>query len=102
MSAAGGNVAPPSQGLYKRPNFTRGPWLKAVRCPAPKAGLAVRGGSTGEYPYGAARFQHASAIRSWRAFRPSIAPLESEDGGIHLRHPQQYPHHRSDLVGADA
>src|SRR5690242_20761769 len=51
MSAAAGNVAPPPQGLYKR-RLTSHPHLgfKAVRCPAPKAGLAVRGGSTGEHP----------------------------------------------------
>src|SRR3954454_18834636 len=34
---------------------------------------------TGELNDGATRFFHASAVRSWRAFWPPIAPLESEN-----------------------
>src|SRR5207302_1654094 len=59
----------------------------------------ARGGSTGEDNHGAARLQHAPALGSWRAFRPSGPPLESEDGAVHLRDPQQYPHHRPRPVG---
>src|SRR5262249_58630970 len=44
---------------------------------------------------------HASAVGGWRSLRPSGPSLESEDVGIHLRHPQQYPHHRSRPIRAD-
>src|SRR5476651_1661733 len=50
---------------------------------------------TGELDYGASRFFYASAVRGWRSLWPPIAPLESEDGGLHFRRAQQHPHHRS-------
>ena len=59
--------------------------------PKPK----LRGGSTGEVLHGASRFHHAWASRVRRPFRPPVAPLEPENGALHLRHPQQHPHHRS-------
>ena len=37
-----------------------------------------------------------------RAFRPSVASLEPENGALHLRGPQQDPHHRSRPDGAIA
>ncbi len=48
------------------------------------------------------RFLYASAPRSGRPFRSPVAPLEPEDAAVHLRHAQQYPHHRSrpDRAGA--
>src|SRR3954469_8832086 len=49
---------------------------------------------TGELNHGATRFFHASAVRGWRSLWPPIAPLESEDVGLHFRCPQQHPHHR--------
>src|SRR5262249_58909594 len=44
---------------------------------------------------------HASTVGGWRPLRPSGPPLEPEDVGIHLRRPQQYPHHRPRPVRAD-
>src|SRR6266852_2634560 len=43
---------------------------------------------TGELNYGATRFFYASAAGSWRSLWPPIAPLESENGGLHFRCPQ--------------
>ncbi len=40
----------------------------------------IRGGPTGEYRMALPDYTHASAIGSWRAFRPSGPPLEPEDG----------------------
>src|SRR5262249_58235147 len=52
--------------------------------------------------YVASGLLHASAIGGWRPLRPSGPPLEPEDVGIHLRRPQQYPHHRPRPIRADA
>ena len=46
-------------------------------------------------------FSMRQLLGGWRTLRPSVPPLESEDGGVHLRRPQQHPHHRSRPVGAD-
>jgi small subunit ribosomal protein S2 len=66
----------------------------------PQRSLA-RGGSTGER-HGASRLHDAPAVRGWRSLRPSGPPLESEDGSVHLRRPQQNSHHRSRPDRADA
>src|SRR5262249_59077593 len=67
-----------------------------------KRSSRVRGGSTGEPKYVASGLLHASAVGGWRPLRPSGPSLESEDVGIHLRRPQQYPHHRPRPIRADA
>src|SRR5690606_7351140 len=56
--------------------------------------VVARGGQPERKSNGSARFHHASAPGSWRSFRPPDAPLESEDGALHLWRPQQYPYHR--------
>ena len=84
--------------LYSAPSHTE-TWLsKAVRWQPGRSGSFAHTfpeEPTGELNHGATRFLDASAARSWRALRPPVAPLESEDGGVHLRRPQQHPHHRS-------
>src|SRR5262249_6613544 len=70
---------------------------KAVRWLEPPARAGEAHGSAAAQPendHGASRLFHAPAVGGWRSFRPSGPPLEPEDGGIHLRHPQQHPHHR--------
>ena len=52
--------------------------------------------------HGFARFHHAPAARGGRAFRPPVAPLEPEDGALHLRLAQLDPHHRPRPDGAAA
>jgi hypothetical protein len=47
-------------------------------------------------------FSDAPAAGSWCSLRPPDPPLEPEDGALHLRRPQQHPHHRSRADGADA
>src|SRR5215218_7465105 len=83
--------------LYTAPSHTEA-WLsKAVRWrPGHKARLLTRfrRNQPENDHYGATRFFYASAARSWRSLWPPIAPLESQDGGFHLRCPQQHPHHR--------
>src|SRR6478609_6988993 len=84
--------------LYTAPSHTE-TWLsQAVRWqPGHKARLLTRfrRNQPENYHYVATRFFYASAARSRRPFWPPITPLESEDGGLHLRCPQQHPHHRS-------
>ena len=41
-------------------------------------------------------------LGGWRAFWSPDPPLEPEDGAVHLRLPQQHPHHRPDPDGAAA
>src|SRR3954469_8720318 len=92
--------------LYTAPSHTEA-WLsQAVRWQPGRKSLWLKARiahtlpeePTGELNDGATRFFHASAVRGWRALWPPIAPLESEDVGLHFRCPQQHPHHRS---GAD-
>src|SRR3984893_13393526 len=108
----GGKPKPCSPwGPEKRPNFLasrQNPAIyraishgnmaqKAVRWqPGHKARLLTRfrRNQPENFYYGASRFLYASAARSWRSLWPPIAPLESEDGGLHFRCPQQHPHHR--------
>ena len=52
--------------------------------------------------HGASRLQYAPAARGWLSLRPPEPSLEPEDGALHLRRPQQHPHHRSGAVGAAA
>ena len=52
--------------------------------------------------HGIARVFDAPASRSRRAFRPSHAALEPENGALHLRRPQRHPHHRSGTERAAA
>src|SRR5262245_8311992 len=92
-----------------RPSHTRilasepsgGPnwWLLAG---ARLSGSRVRGGTNRRLPSGASRLFDAPATRGWRSFRPSIPSLEPEDEGLHLRRPQQHPHHRPRPDRADA
>jgi hypothetical protein len=44
--------------------------------------------------HGASRILHASALGSWRPLRPPDAPLEPEDGPLHLWFAFEHPHHR--------
>src|SRR5712691_13191896 len=89
---------------YKRAHPTRGPRPLAIPVvPADAKSGGTYGSAavqTGECH--AARVFDAPAIGGWRPFRPSVPPLEPEDGAIHLRNPQQYPYHRPRPDGADA
>src|SRR5436189_120458 len=79
-------ASPPSR-IYVRPSHRR---IAAVPASRSRSGgrstdqPKSRRGSTGErHPNGTSRFHHAWPPRGRRPFRPSIAPLESEDGAIH-------------------
>src|ERR687887_54409 len=77
----------------------------AVRWLIPTARKERAHGSAAAQPEkenGSTGFFHAPALGGWRSLRPSGPPLEPEDGGIHLRHPQQHPHHRSRPIRSDA
>ena len=95
-------LPPPGAVIYAR-HLTRGPWPRRPSGGADrKAGAHKSAADQPENDHGAARLLHAPAVGSWRAFRPSGPPLESEDGRVHLRHPQQHPYHRPRPDRADA
>ena len=52
--------------------------------------------------HGVADLHDASSARSRGSFRSSHAPLEPENGALHLRRPQRHPHHRPRADRADA
>src|ERR1700742_3312060 len=91
--------------LYSRPSHTE-TWLKRPSggSRAVKARLLTRfrRNQPENYHYGATRFLYAPAARSWRPLWSPIAPLESENGGLHFRCAQQHPHHRPRADRADA
>src|SRR5262249_61083303 len=76
--------------------------VRSVVPPARKGELTGPRRLNRRIKYVASGLLHASAIGGWRPLRPSGPPLEPEDVGIHLRRPQQYPHHRPRPIRADA
>ena len=85
-----------------RSNPHAGVWRRAGRHPARfRSGPLFGEGlpaevqpEEGQRYHGASRILYASAARSRRPLRPPDAPLEPEDGALHLRLPLQHPHHR--------
>ena len=95
-----------------RPSHTRDLALGGPKAPsdAPVGRLATSRSSQGpvevqpekDVTHGASRLQYASAARGRLSLRPPEPPLEPEDGALHLRRPQQHPHHRPGADGAAA